>query len=97
MIGNLIGSASASLKAHSAGVGAAVTLLLADLNADSHVTLHQWIAVAGAYAGVGAAVHMVPNTVAAVIDDTDLTAMDALAVPSADEPDDLAGSAVVAP
>lgn len=49
------------LKAHAAGLGAAITLALADLNA-GHVSPAQWLAVAAAYLGVGAVVAVVPNT-----------------------------------
>lgn len=68
LLTKLTASASSSLKAHSAGLGAAVTLLLADLDLSNHVTLHQWVAIAGAYLGVGAVVHMVPNTPAPSFD-----------------------------
>lgn len=53
---------SAQLKAHIAGLGAALVLLVADLNTGDHVTLAQWAAIAAAYLGVGAVTYTVPNT-----------------------------------
>lgn len=53
------------LKAHAAGLGAAVALLIADLNSlkpGQGLTMLEWIAIAGAYLGVGAVVATVPNT-----------------------------------
>lgn len=64
----LVGSASASLKAHSAGLGAALTLLITDLNQAGGMTADKWYGVLGAYAGVGAVVHMVPNTPKTIFD-----------------------------
>lgn len=54
-----------SLKAHAAGLGAAFALLVADLAAlktGSSITVDQWVGIVGAYLGVGAVVHIVPNT-----------------------------------
>lgn len=65
MIAKLLASVNSSLKAHAAGLGAAVTLLLADLDVSNSVSLHQWVAIVGAYLGVGAAVHIIPNAPAA--------------------------------
>lgn len=64
----LIASTSSSLKAHSAGLGAALTLLITDLNQAGGMTADKWYGVAGAYLGVGAVVHMVPNTPVAIFD-----------------------------
>lgn len=67
-----------TLKAHAAGVSAAVALLIADLNGlkqGQTITLDQWYALAGTYLGVGAVVHSVPNTVVAtVVDPADVLA-----------------------
>lgn len=52
------------LKAHFAGLGAAVSLLLTDLHgghALGALTGNQWIAIAGVALGVGAVVGAVPN------------------------------------
>lgn len=60
----------AYLKSHFAGLGAAATLLLADLDGGHDLgtlTGYQWIAIVGAAIGVGAVVAAVPNkTVVAV-------------------------------
>lgn len=50
------------LKAHLAGIGAALTLLIADLNSGTHVSAAEWLAIAGAYLGVGAITAVVPNS-----------------------------------
>lgn len=50
------------LKAHVAGLGAALTLVLADLNTGS-LTLNDWYGIVGAALGVGAAVAIAPNAV----------------------------------
>lgn len=49
------------LKAHTAGLGAALTLLIEKLNYGNALTLSDWIAVASAYVGVGAVVSVVPH------------------------------------
>lgn len=48
------------LKAHLAGLGAALSLVVADLNA-GHLTLTDWYGIVGAALGVAAAVAVVPN------------------------------------
>lgn len=50
------------LKAHVAGLGAALALVLADLNANGHLTMNDWYGIVGAALGVGAVVATVPNT-----------------------------------
>lgn len=61
---------SSYLKAHVAGLGAALALVLADLNANGSLTLNDWYGIVGAALGVGAAVATVPNTPkAAAVDD----------------------------
>lgn len=52
----------AYLKAHAAGLGAALSLFIADLNTGQHVTGGQWLQVIGAYLGVSVVVAAVPNT-----------------------------------
>lgn len=62
------------LKAHAGGVGAALALLLADLQFNhGHLTLDQGYGVLAAYLGVGAVVAIAPNSknlVADVVDET---------------------------
>lgn len=51
------------LKAHAGGVGAAVTLLIADLQANGgHLTGNQGLAILAAYLGVGAVIAVAPNS-----------------------------------
>lgn len=50
------------LKAHLAGVGAALTLLISDLNSKSHLTSGDLYAIIGAYLATGAIVAVAPNT-----------------------------------
>lgn len=50
------------LKAHVAGLGAALALIVADLNTGS-LSLTDWYGIVGAALGVGAAVAIVPNAV----------------------------------
>lgn len=49
------------LKAHLAGLGAALSLVVADLAAGS-LTLTDWYGIVGAALGVGAVVAVVPNS-----------------------------------
>lgn len=49
------------LKAHVAGLGAALMLVIVDLQ-NGGVSLADWYGVVGAALGVGAAVATVPNT-----------------------------------
>lgn len=49
------------LHAHASGFGAALTLLLADLNSGDVLTRSDWVAIAGAYLGVGAAISVLPH------------------------------------
>lgn len=57
------------LKAHLAGIGAAVTLLIADLQA-GHVSAEQWYGIVGAYLATAAVVAVAPNTTSQVVPDT---------------------------
>jgi len=52
---------SGYLKAHVAGVVAALSLVIVDLNSGS-ITGADWIGIAGAFVGAAAAVAVVPNT-----------------------------------
>lgn len=86
MISKLI---SPYLKAHLAGLGAAFSLLIADLNAGGALTADKWYAIVGAFLGTAALVHVVPNipnvpTVAAVASDVVDAADPALAPVLAD-------------
>jgi hypothetical protein len=52
------------LKSHVAGLGTAAALLISDIYAlkpGQNVTLLEWIAIGGAYLGVGAATWVTPN------------------------------------
>lgn len=53
---------SAWLKAHLAGIGAALSVLIADLNTEHHITMTDWYWIVGAALGVGAVVAVAPNT-----------------------------------
>jgi hypothetical protein len=50
------------LKAHLAGLGAALALLIADLNSNVGLTAADWYGIVGAALGVGAVVAVAPNT-----------------------------------
>lgn len=50
------------LKAHLGGLGAALALLITDLNSKTHLTSGDAYAIVGAYLSVGAVVALVPNT-----------------------------------
>lgn len=63
-----------TLKAHAAGLTAAVTLLIADLHSAhnlSNLTAEQWYGIVGAFVAAFVVVHVIPNTPAdgtAVVD-----------------------------
>jgi hypothetical protein len=84
----------AYLKAHAAGLGAAITLILSDLDNGSLNTWAQWAAIVGAYLGTAAVVSAVPNTplkaVEAVVKDAVASVAPAAAVQ--DAPDTPAAS-----
>lgn len=53
------------LKAHAAALGAALALVVTDLNSAGGLTLTDWYGIVGAALGVGVAVAVVPNGPAA--------------------------------
>lgn len=60
------------LKAHLAGIGTAITLLIADISADhgiSNVSGAEWSAIVAAALIVGGAVAVVPNVAAVTVPD----------------------------
>ena len=59
---NLYASLNCYLKAHVAALGAALSLVVADLNSHNGLTATDWYGIVGAALGVGAAVAVVPNS-----------------------------------
>lgn len=75
----LIDSIGANLKAHAAGFGAAFVLLQADLesvHSFGAIDAKQWVAIAAAYLGIGAIVHVAPNTPKVVVTDVEPGVLD---------------------
>ena len=76
---------SATLKAHVAGLTAAIALLITFLQAGQTLDLAHWAGIVGAYLGVGVATYTVPNTppyspTSALAPDNETPAVDATVV-----------------
>lgn len=75
MLTKIVAHINAYLKSHVAGLSAAGTLLIADLNA-GRLTGNDIYAIVGAYLGTAAIVAIVPNTPAPAAPVVDVTPQD---------------------